>query len=114
MPICDTIRAVERNAQRITIPSVDNEFEYVTTSRLSDIDVNGHINNAKYAEWAINAIPLDLYKNSSVKEVSMNFLSEGFYGDEIRIKTKKIDSNRFSFTIERNSDSKVLSVVELT
>lgn len=112
MPICDSFRATGTNSQRIIFPTGNPDLEYKTTSRVSDIDVNGHINNTKYAEWAINALPLDLYRNISIKELAINFLAEGFCNEEIGVRMV-ISPNNFHYLVFRESDFKALSCLYL-
>ena len=49
----------------------------------SDLDMNGHVNNVKYTEWAMNLIELDVVNNRSLKELVINFNNEVMAGDTV-------------------------------
>lgn len=51
--------------------------------RYSDIDSNKHVNNAKYVEWALEAIPIEILYNNNLVDLSVIFEKECSYGDEI-------------------------------
>ncbi len=60
----------------------------------SDMDVNGHVNNATYVRWIMDAF----YSNtkSVVKEFEINFLRELMLNDEFKIyKSQEADSSLF-------------------
>lgn len=49
----------------------------------SDIDHNGHTNNAMYISWAIDCLPAERTMNDWCKEVFINFSRETRIGDKI-------------------------------
>ncbi|MDY0254579.1 MAG: thioesterase [Tenuifilaceae bacterium] len=113
MPICDTIRATNCNAPKIDTPEGETIHEIQHTVGVCDIDVNGHINNTKYIEWAINSFGEEEYKEVSIKQVDVNFVSEGFCNDCCRHTTERIDANTRRTSITRKHDGKVLAVVRV-
>lgn len=56
--------------------------------RVSDLDINQHVNNTKYAQWILDSVPYDLHKVLLLKSYSVNFLAETHLGDEVRIECK--------------------------
>lgn len=62
------------------------EFEIERTAAYSDIDVNKHVNNAKYVEWIIDSFPKEFFSSSSIKSFKLNFLTETKLGDRVVIK----------------------------
>ena len=42
----------------------------------SDLDMNGHVNNAMYMQWAMNAVNYDISSEKPVKEFTINFNHE--------------------------------------
>lgn len=56
----------------------DVELSYVMnrTVLYSDIDVNQHLNNSRYFEWAFDAIPVEFFKDIYFKEISVVFKKE--------------------------------------
>lgn len=80
--------------------------------RNSDIDLNNHVNNTKYAQWILDSVPIDiLRKGTYLHTYEVNFLAEAKSGDLITVqKTVKDESigpfNRVYFQGIRSSDSK--------
>ena len=74
----------------LEIEKIDNNGDFtLCTNRkvvFSDIDLYGHVNNARYIEWCIDAL-YDIQLNSDlrVKMMNIHFVSESFYGDFIDI-----------------------------
>lgn len=74
--------------------------------RNSDIDLNQHVNNTKYANWILDALPIDVLKGGvELKEYEVNFLSEAKLGDHV-ILQQVIDDNVIQFQGARSNDSK--------
>ncbi|ATH08900.1 hypothetical protein BIY24_13370 [Halobacteriovorax marinus] len=71
-------------AERIKV--LDN-FELVNEIkvRISDLDLNMHVNNTKYTQWVLDSIPIELHKSAKLKNYQINFLKEAHLGDEIDI-----------------------------
>lgn len=51
----------------------------------SDLDMNGHVNNVKYTEWAMNIIEFEVTNNKPLKELIINFNNEVKAGDEVEL-----------------------------
>ena len=58
-------------------------FEHLVA--YSDIDVNGHANNAMYMQWAMDAVDYDIASTRPVKEVTINFNHETRAGDVVAL-----------------------------
>lgn len=58
-------------------------FEHLVA--YSDIDVNGHANNAMYMQWAMDAVDYDIASTRPVKEVTINFNHETKAGDVVAL-----------------------------
>ncbi len=60
--------------------------------RNSDIDLNQHVNNTKYAQWILDSIPIDIIKNSGrLHSYEVNFLAETKSGDQVNVQKSKHD-----------------------
>lgn len=64
---------------------VQSEKLATFTVRNSDIDQNQHVNNTRYAQWVLDAIPMDWHHRFNLLSYSVNFLSETLLGDTISI-----------------------------
>jgi acyl-ACP thioesterase len=63
--------------------------------RYTDLDVNDHMNNARYVEWVLNGYAREQIQNHEVSRCEMNFLAECGHGEDIVICTEKRDDGSF-------------------
>ena len=77
---------IETPADKVQMPK-DVEAELVRTHLVSysDIDTNGHTNNAMYMQWSMNAVGYEITSSSPVKEFTINFNHETKAGDHDEI-----------------------------
>ncbi|MGZ5496566.1 MAG: acyl-[acyl-carrier-protein] thioesterase, partial [Candidatus Aminicenantales bacterium] len=47
------------------------------------IDWNRHVNNAIYAQWALEAVPAEVLRKSRPVELEISYRAEAFYGEEV-------------------------------
>ena len=52
--------------------------------RISDLDVNSHVNNVKYTQWALDMMREQDHREWVIQEYDINFLSETFLGDNMQ------------------------------
>ncbi|MFM6927937.1 MAG: acyl-[acyl-carrier-protein] thioesterase, partial [Bdellovibrio sp.] len=82
--------------------------------RNSDLDINQHVNNCKYAQWILDSIPYDLHKSLKLNSYSVNFLAETYLGDKVEVDRSvqtANDSGAFGASVYRGiraGDEKVL------
>ena len=57
----------------------------------SDVDMNGHTNNAMYMQWAMDAVDYDLASSRPVREFTINFNHETKYGDVVSIYKTRLE-----------------------
>ena len=69
--------------ERIILPETMH-LASVFRVKTSDLDVNLHVNNVKYTQWALDIMPLAHHKDYTIKEYEINFLSETFLDDEMQ------------------------------
>lgn len=81
-----TENVIETPADKVQIPK-DVEAELIRTHLVSysDIDTNGHTNNAMYMQWSMNAVGYDITSSRPVKEFTINFNHETKAGDHVEI-----------------------------
>jgi acyl-ACP thioesterase len=51
--------------------------------RLSDLDVNRHVNNVNYIEWGLETIPEEIWQTYLLSDMQITFRAESNYGDRI-------------------------------
>lgn len=67
----------------------DMEFAYEKTVRYSDLDINGHMNNTRYADAALDALEIEPGKNSFLSEIQISYSKECVLGETIAISRKE-------------------------
>lgn len=83
--------------------------------RYSDIDSNKHVNNVKYVEWAIEAVPIEVINNYQLTRIKVIFEKETTYGEKISSSAtiKKINENSLkSYHTINNINGTELTVLE--
>lgn len=59
------------------------DYEKSFNVRLGDIDSNNHVNNVKYIEWAMEAIPAELFECYRLSEMKVVYKKETNFGSRI-------------------------------
>jgi len=72
-------------------PQSDWERSHEKRVGYSDLDINHHVNNAKYVEWIFDCMDKDFFKTNRVKSLQVNFLSESKWEDSVELRRKKFD-----------------------
>lgn len=84
--------------------------------RYADIDSNRHVNNVKYIEWAIEAVPMEVIDEYEVKRIKVTFEKECKYGETVSscAAITQVDNNNLkSQHIIKNGDGKELTLLEI-
>ncbi|RHM59930.1 MULTISPECIES: acyl-[acyl-carrier-protein] thioesterase [Coprobacillaceae] len=65
----------------------DIELEYIKTREVvySDVDINQHMNNYRYVEWALDLIPFEIYRQYDIKEMSVHYIQEILPGSQVQL-----------------------------
>lgn len=82
--ICPNDGLLDIAAERIPLR---NDLQPATSLevRNGDLDVNGHVNNTRYAQWIVDTMSMDELARLRIAEYDVNFLSETGVGDRIVI-----------------------------
>jgi acyl-ACP thioesterase len=60
-------------------------LEYERKVVASELDVNHHVNNARYVDWITDCYAPDLMASRSVRTMQVNYVGESTFGDLVRI-----------------------------
>lgn len=64
------------------------------TVRFTDLDLNGHMNNCRYLDWAADLLPSDFHEEHSLRSATLGYLAEAREQDTLDLcYTKKEDSS---------------------
>jgi acyl-ACP thioesterase len=78
-----------------TLPTFDaGEGELVFRVCRRDLDMNCHVNNAVYADWALESVPSAVADTFRPAALEIGFRAEALYGDEVicRYRTLPVES----------------------
>ena len=68
------------------------EYVYTHTVRYSDLDKSHHMANHRYVTLMENVFSPDFFTRNELKELEIHYISQGFYGDEIRLYKKESET----------------------
>lgn len=86
---------------KIPIP-VKCDYQKDFFVRFSDIDTNKHVNNAKYIQWALETLPLNILTDYLLANIKVVYRRESKYGDIIK-----------SVVEIREEDNKIICIHEI-
>jgi medium-chain acyl-[acyl-carrier-protein] hydrolase len=85
------------------------DYQYNTTVKWHDLDINRHTNNKHYFRWVLDALPLEIWENQQLKKLDMQFRAESFWQDELQIKAQKLADKAFLHQIiDQNSAKEII------
>lgn len=91
------------------LPEIKNIFSSKEFNvRKTDLDLNNHVNNVRYIEWATAGLP----EKRQANEINIKFLAEALLGDTVIVSAGPADTSTTKKTIHqlsRKDDQKVLS-----
>jgi medium-chain acyl-[acyl-carrier-protein] hydrolase len=96
-----------------SLPKLERiDFELPFRVRMHDVDLNRHVNNALYIEWARESVPEDILSNSRPMGIEVAFRDEAVYGDKVISQTQQLDNDPqpcFLHKMVREKDRKELT-----
>jgi acyl-ACP thioesterase len=103
--------AIEEKPKKIQIPTSNTVKSEIYTVLPSNIDINQHVNNTRYVQWAMDCIPFEFQKQYVLGEIQVNFLSEARIGESYFIETYQ-NNLHFTHFIISEKDNRKLAAVE--
>ena len=108
-----TDNVIETPADKVVMPK-DIEPQYVMDHHVaySDVDMNGHTNNAMYMQWAMDAVDYDIASTRPVKWFTINFNHETKAGDIVALYkvVKEEEDGRHVFVEGKVNDQSAFTV----
>ena len=80
----------------ITLPDTLLEQKDV---RYSDLDINKHVNNARYIQWAFDAVSEAFRQTHRIKGVAVKFIAQAKLGDRYMVCSETVSDNCFNTAI---------------
>lgn len=104
---------IETPADKVVMPK-DIDPQYVMDHHVaySDVDMNGHTNNAMYMQWAMDAVDYDIASTRPVKWFTINFNHETKAGDIVALYkvVKEEEDGRHVFVEGKVNDQSAFTV----
>jgi acyl-ACP thioesterase len=86
---------IEIPADKVQMPKdVEAEFVMKHLVAYSDIDTNGHTNNAMYMQWAMDTVEYETASVRPVKEFTINFNHETKAGDIVELYRASLEDEK--------------------
>ena len=104
---------IETPAEKVQMPKdIEAAAVFEHTVAYSDIDTNGHTNNAMYMQWAMDAVDYEIASERAVKSFTINFNHETKAGDKVVLfkAVKESDGERHVFVEGRVADASAFCV----
>jgi len=82
-----------------SVPSLSGEPERgQILPQYADLDLNGHVNNTRYADWLCNALGTDVMKKHRITSLTLQYNAEVLPEQPVHLETVR-SGNAFWFTI---------------
>jgi medium-chain acyl-[acyl-carrier-protein] hydrolase len=104
-----------RYASKLDFHVDDDDISDPYKIKVSDLDINLHVNNVRYLTWVSDTYSLDFVLNNVPKSAEINYLAESQSGDVVIIKTMadQADNTIIGHSVIRMSDKKELCRIRI-
>lgn len=99
-------RAAARDPEKLSARACAG-VSIASTARPSDIDVNGHVNSARYIEWVLDTYSLQFHKTHELGQLEVNYLGETLSGDSLTTWSEETAPSRWHHSIMRGPGTEV-------
>ena len=111
LTVNDRGRALDEPLKKL-LPPRDIRPVYERTVRLSDLDVNNHVNNARYLEWIFDCYDDEFVRSHVPAFLQVNYVGETTLGDTVALSRGEDTSSPGVHYIEGASRTKGSKVVQ--
>lgn len=70
----------------------------------SDLDRNGHMNNARYLDWVQDILPSDHHRNHPLKELTVCYINEALEGQKLDLTWDRDEEGTLHVDIHRSKE----------
>jgi len=98
------------------LPVFDSaQYETAFNVKYCDHDTYRHVNNVKYIDWALNSVPVNIWKEFQPSSIEINYRSESSHNDEILsgVSEGAVENDKLSFLhcLDNRTNGKVTAVL---
>ncbi len=95
---------VEKGGKIALIDDVEAQESF--TIKYSDVDINQHLNSAKYVEHIFDAFTLDeIKRHNLIKRFEIEYVEECRYGENVYIYKKEVEPHDFIIILKKENGS---------
>lgn len=73
----------------------EENYKFTYRTCFTDIDSNQHTNNIAYVRMSLNTFSPDEFANLDIDQFQISFISQTFFGDEIKLYRKNIENGYY-------------------
>ncbi len=81
--------------------------QLTTVVRYSDLDVNSHVNSARYIRWLMDSYPLEFHRTHFIRRLEINYVSETRGGETVSIHSQETAPLRFCHALRKMDGAEV-------
>ncbi len=90
---------LDRKPQKINALQLPDTPKNLKEVLPSDIDMNHHVNNAHYIQWAFDSVNESFRQSHQLQELTVNFLSQAKLGDCYSVYSKRVSDTSYQTTL---------------
>ncbi len=79
--------ALDVERSKMEVPDTTPEYERTFRVRYHDLDLNRHVNNVRYVEWATETFPAEWLDMHVLRDLTLEFRAEITAGDPVHVST---------------------------
>ncbi|TFH01927.1 MAG: hypothetical protein E4H13_03535 [Calditrichales bacterium] len=106
----DKPRAIDTDFPKLSLPENAEPVNELGV-RLGDLDINRHVNNVTYVEWALESLPISIWKKSELAELEISYRAETKYGERVIVHADHV-ADSYTHLISSAGDKRNLAVVK--
>ncbi len=84
-----------------SIPPAALSGQLRRTVAFTDLDINGHMNNCRYLDWAADLLSSDFHREHTIRELTLGYLAEAKEGEELTLCYEVGEDDRLQLEILR-------------
>jgi medium-chain acyl-[acyl-carrier-protein] hydrolase len=98
--------AVGREARKL--PTFEaGVMGFTTQVRYSDIDVNRHVNSARYLAWLLDSYSADFHREHTLRAMELNYVGETLWEETVQVYSHQRSSMQFAHRISKSDGTEV-------
>lgn len=101
-----TRQALERDPAKI-LPNKAGKAQLSKEVLYSDIDVNDHVNSARYVGWCLDTYSPEFHHRHSLRRLEVNYVGETKWRDQVSVFSTETIPLRFAHSIRNSKDEEV-------